>query len=240
MKIIPQFLLTLFLLILFVDVNAQEKLKKTSVYLLNGNILTGSLKDHINFDFIELQITDSISIKIPQDAIRKITNYKLYPLGYLSDKKGLITIIELGLNFREGNSNEIGMNGISFHIINNYKLSKYFSGGLGIGIDNLNRLATIPLYLSLRGDVLKGVVTPVYQADIGYGFVSETWEPGTTKGGLYLHPGVGIKFYARRLAFGLNTGYKIQKSSYSHSTPTFEVNEKRTFRRITLRTLIYF
>ena len=127
--------------------------------------------------------------------------------------------------FFELNSDEYKyQNALSLNLTVGYQINSKISLGIGTGYDNYSSRknpngppAIIPLYLDLAGDLFHKAVTPYYKLSAGYGFASPTktqrsFENITYKGGLLVHPSIGIKFFTRHdLAWYIDFGYRFQQ-----------------------------
>jgi hypothetical protein len=93
----------------------------------------------------------------------------------------------------------------------------------------------------VSGDIIKFHVTPIYFVDAGYGFLVEkdnydsNIEELSSKGGLMVHGGVGLKFYtASKASFSLTAGFCLQKSSREYQytwSEGYPYKEERIYRR---------
>ena len=129
-------------------------------------------------------------------------------------------------------------NAASVNISLGYHINSKISFGIGSGYDRFDT-PIIPLYLDLKGDLLKSSVTPFYKLSAGYGFVSPTKQqkdnPNLSQsGGILIHPSIGIKFHTRfKAAWLLDFGYRIQRFNQEFD---FAQNPQRwTLRRATVR-----
>jgi hypothetical protein len=93
-----------------------------------------------------------------------------------------------------------------FRTVNGYQFSEHFSLGVGIGLDKYRNGGLLPISLDARATILKGKVSPVFVADIGYSVGLNG-----VSGGMVINPSIGIKTYViNNVAYLFNIGYKWQ------------------------------
>lgn len=137
---------------------------------------------------------------------------------------------------------------LTLETVNGIRLYRYFAVGMGIGYDQYNTTAVLPFFLSVRGDVLQGWITPFYFIDSGYGPAWDSredefnWEIWDVKGGFMFHAGAGLKIYGgQRLNVMVTLGYKRQKVEYSSAGWWGGTNvTDRSFNRMSFRLGIGF
>ncbi len=110
---------------------------------------------------------------------------------------------------------------LTVETINGVHIYRYLSVGLGIAYDQYNSTATLPFFVSVRGDILDHIFTPFYFVDLGYGSAWDTnqenngWEFIDVEGGMMFHSGIGFKMYSGdRVNVMIALGYKMQKTVY--------------------------
>lgn len=223
---------------------AQEKAPLVTVYLKNGQKVEGHMQMSIHEGYVTLE-HDSLSRT--QLAFREIK--KIYfgevpeaePEPHFVREPGFFHITELGLQI---GSNDYEANGtLSIHTINGYAISPYLMTGLGVGFDHFGSVSTLPVYASLRGVLTDRKVSPFYFGNIGG---SLAWNNDhnsgidyqRTRGGIFLHGGLGYQINMDRSGLLLAAGYKIQKTDFAYDFPGWNgdthIEEKRTIRRLTL------
>lgn len=218
--------------------NAQ-KVNKQSIYLKNRNHIKGEVIENRPGEFIRIKLDDTVSLQIPYDQIKRVSP-TVKERKLISERKGFISVFETGAIIgRIGTMHPITST-YSLHWINGYQFSTHLTTGLGIGYDELFNISSFPLYISLRGDVLKEKFTPVYMFDIGHSFVKNKLDFNPSVGGLYLNPAVGFKNYLGSVAWGISIGYRYQKSSSEYDVWGIRYQETRIYNRMTFKTSIYF
>lgn len=104
---------------------------------------------------------------------------------------------------------------VNIHTIQGVQIGKYFSTGLGLGLDYYHEFyekgeLAIPIYLNLKGYLpVSEKVAPYFSFDIGAGVGATSGVTGMS--GLYCTPAVGIKAGK----FKAQLGYNIQRVSES-------------------------
>ncbi len=190
------------------------------VYLKNGSIIRGIIIEQVPNQSIKIQTKDRNVFVFKFDEIEKLTKENL-PLdnskksSQINDfkKRGYINITEINYCPGIGSSNS-GNYSLGFRTVNGYQLNEYLSLGIGLGID-ANKIQTLlPITFDLRATILKGIVSPVFNVNIGYAYLLNNKNSNyysELNGGLIINPSFGIKTYiSKNTAFLFNIGYKMQ------------------------------
>ena len=158
-----------------------------------------------------------------------------------------ITEVNIGLvGYDYANQNDIDRSiyYIGIQTINGYQFCSLLNTGIGIGFDNYKYDNFIPLFLDIRSNFIKGIISPFIVCDIGYSFLVtkntytiynntgysiyngvityyyDKYTYNTNKGGLMINPCIGVKFFvSSKTAINLSIGLHIQKYSFES---TFE------------------
>jgi hypothetical protein len=125
----------------------------------------------------------------------------------------------------------------SFQMVNGYRFSKRLFTGVGVGADLFATETILPVFGSVRGDILvKGDFIPFYFLDFGYGFNGTRNESITYRGGLAAAAGIGFKInLVNDKGFLVSFGYRFQEASRTMGT----MEESRNYRRLALRAGFY-
>jgi hypothetical protein len=122
-------------------------------------------------------------------------------------------------------------------------VNRFFRVGGGIGVTHYADYSHtfFPVFARVSGDIVKFHITPIYFADAGYGFLVEkdsydtSTEELSSKGGLMVHGGIGVKFYTpSKVSLSLTTGFCLQKSSREYQytwSEGYTYTEERIYRR---------
>ena len=214
-----------------------------TVYLKNGQKVEGYMQMSIHEGFLTLE-HDSLSQT--QLAFGNIKKIYFGPVPedetrpYFHREPGFFHVAELGLQF--GNNDYEANTTLAIHTVNGYAFSPSLMSGLGIGLDHYGSISALPLYASLRGIITDRKVSPYYFANIGGSLAWPTddvpdIEYERTRGGLFLHAGLGYQINLARSALLLSAGYKIQKTDFAYDFVGWNgethIEEKRTIRRFT-------
>lgn len=125
----------------------------------------------------------------------------------------------------------------SFQMVNGYRFSKRLFTGLGVGADLFATETILPVFGSVRGDILaKGDFIPFYFIDFGYGINGTRNESITYRGGLAAAAGIGFKInLVNEKGFLVSFGYRYQEASRTMGG----MEESRNYRRLALRAGFY-
>lgn len=153
----------------------------------------------------------------------------------------------VGILSGKSNNDSQPVASLTVETINGIRIYRYLSLGLGIAYDQYNSTATLPFFISVRGDILDHSFTPYYFVDLGYGSAWDTnqenngWEFIDVQGGLMFHSGIGFKMYSGdRVNVMIALGYKLQKTVYSQDWGGGERVTDRTYKRLSFRIGIGF
>lgn len=221
-----------------------------TVYMKDGSIFSGQLIKYELNKSLELKVSSDVILRIPSEQIEKIIQEKpiinLRP-AFKSDFKGFYNATNFYLleGFLAGNrSSGLG-------ILNTFGYQwKYWLGtGLGVAYDNYdlnNRLASMPIFVDIRGQFTRDQVAPFYNLQTGYsiGIKDEDENITQSEGGFFIHPALGVIFNSRNAknAYTLDIGYRFQQYSYRQMSPwNRDFDDFRiTYKRFSFRVGILF
>ena len=153
----------------------------------------------------------------------------------------------VGILSGKSNNDSQPVASLTVETINGIRIYRYLSLGLGIAYDQYNSTATLPFFISVRGDIIDHYFTPFYFVDLGYGSAWDTnqenngWEFIDVEGGLMFHSGIGFKMYSGdKVNVMIALGYKLQKTVYSQDWGGGERVTDRTYKRLSFRIGIGF
>ena len=153
----------------------------------------------------------------------------------------------VGILSGKSNNDSQPVASLTVETINGIRIYRYLSLGLGIAYDQYNSTATLPFFISVRGDIIDHFFTPYYFVDLGYGSAWDTnqettgWEFLDVDGGLMFHSGIGFKMYSGdRVNVMIALGYKLQKTVYHQDWGGGESVTDRTYKRLSFRIGIGF
>lgn len=210
------------------------------VYLKDGTVLKSAILKSNPQNLLVIQLSDGQLMTIFQGEIMKLQQPKWTKRqSYFNkiDRRGYYNITEMALMFGR-NTYGYTVIGLSVYNISGHRFKDYFQLGLGVGIDLYQGYRTVPIFASLRGDILRSKVMPYYYASFGY---SPAWAlPGTFEeisGGINYSFGVGLKFPANKKAWLLGIGHKAQNlhtRSGDFENLGWEEEENRHLRRLAI------
>jgi hypothetical protein len=209
------------------------------VHLKNGSVIRGIIIENMINQSIKIQTADRSIWVFKYEEIEKITKENLvinkqhidHAEGSTFKKSGFINLVEISysrgiadVNYGYVNTKN-GENNFGCRMVNGYQFDEHLSLGLGIGVEKQFTGTTFPVTLDTRVTFMKGKVSPVLAANIGYAF-------GLLGiGGLVLNPQLGIKTYcAKNVAYFFNVVYKLETVNgfnyygYSSLIPPINLN----------------
>lgn len=225
-----------------------QALRMVTVDLKNGTSLTGEMAVSPQRDYLTLMRENQPLIHIPYRKIRYIyfgTNperVSTAPKQFLQQNKQFFHLGEFSVlaGDRQNNPNT----GVGVHTINGYHLNPRLGVGLGVGIDRYGTVSALPIYASVRGVFMKWKVSPYYFLNAGR---SRGWGNNdldgiitnlSVRGGWMVHAGLGYQINFARSALLIHGGFKSQQADINYRQNWWgtrsEIEEKRTFRRVTI------
>lgn len=126
----------------------------------------------------------------------------------------------------------------SFQTVNGYTFSRWLFTGIGVAADLYATQTNIPVFGSLRGNLIKeGRFIPFYFLDGGYGIdITSSTTDISYKGGAMFAGGIGFKIPVNNgVGFMVSFGYRMQKGSTVQSG----IKQDYTNNRIALRAGFY-
>jgi len=239
------------------EVCAQEEtLLKVSTTTTKGDRINGYIKIKSLPPFITVyyNLEDSIVLnpQLLRSASFHIYNQKDSPLGTdgINSGKPKLKYFNntfVGILSGKSNNDSQPVASLTVETINGIQIFRYLSLGLGIAYDQYNSTATLPFFISVRGDIIDHFFTPYYFVDLGYGSAWDTnqenngWEFIDVEGGFMFHSGIGFKMYSGdRVNVMIALGYKLQKTVYSQDWGGGERVTDRTYKRLSFRIGIGF
>ena len=210
--------LTFVFLMLVIGLSPAQENKNTAlISLKNGSRFRGSVKPEILQGYLTLYFDNLDSLLIPYDQISSI-KYRLSRKSPPNNSGSrMFSITEIGMLFSRAGGDGSLSSTLSAQTTLGFILFSYLKTGIGISFDQYSNMHTLPVFLSLRGDLLSRPVTPFYYLNTGYG---SAWgnEYGRTldiEGGKMIELGMGISLYSiESYCLVLSCGYKIQDLTY--------------------------
>jgi hypothetical protein len=212
--------------------------KETVLYLKNGWVLRGELSksatdsvaiitgDRNRYIFAGNEV-DHVS---HEKKIWAVGNYRNYGFGHFTEVGALAAT--------KNRPDNVTTAAFSFQTVNGFRFDPRLFTGIGIAADLYATQTTIPLFASIRGDLLtKGLFVPYYFLDGGYGFdITSSSTEISYKSGPMFAAGIGFKIRFSSVAgFHVNFGYRMQKGATIESG----IQTNYTNNRIALRAGFY-
>lgn len=258
-------ILILVLVLLPIAGFAQMKYKQNTedvMYLKNGSVLRGKVVDSSRDTVVRIQIlggsifahgVSEIDTLVRSQQI-ETQEYNYYATGYEQIKERLDmskmrgtwyhhTTMKLSAGFNSGTP--VGVFGLAHS--SGYYLGSWLGVGLGAGIERNAGYNIVPVYANVRGFFTKTLNTFYYSVDVGYNLpIKQAQRPDVwwrtmtdARGGLYLHPALGVRFYSgSKAAFTMDFGYVVQRVDYTFQdqwNPEFPYTERNLWIRPALR-----
>lgn len=226
---------------------AQSDIKLVCVFLKDGNVLTAQLVKHTATEGLQLLIADSVSITLPYAVVDHIDigSCKAYEKVQAKAERhkmlltsGWYDVVLLSGLLGEDDSESTQI-GLSLQYSKGYQWNAHFAAGAGVSVDMYDQLF-VSLLLETQGKLSSKGSTPYYSLKGGYTIPTNSSSNGgveiPTKGGLLLHPALGLQFPGRKNSnFCLEAGFRWQKYQREPNIWGFtDVVDKITYRRMTV------
>ena len=237
---------------------AQENIMlKTTITTVEGDEINGYIRKKALPDQLTVFYTPDDSLVVNSGLIQSMQFDKSTTDIVLSDKEGQRKLAKPEIKYF--NNTMVGVlsgkmaddvepvASLSAETVNGVFIYPFLATGIGVAYDQYYTTATLPFFISVRGDLLSNSFTPFYFVDAGYGSAWDTretniWEDLEVKGGFMFHTGIGFKMYSgNRVNVMIALGYKYQKSEYriNEWNGALRVTD-RTFKRLSFRLGIGF
>jgi hypothetical protein len=225
----------LFLLAICCNVQAQSKTNSRSkLYLKNNSVIYGTIVQK-NAGTLTLQTQDSSRFVFNLSEVDSIGAEVLKTPGY----RGFGHYTEIGaLASAQNRPDNVTTAAFSFQTVNGYSFNRQLFAGLGLGADLYATQTIVPVFASIRGNLLnKGSFIPYYFIDGGYGInITSSTTDIQYKSGLMFASGIGFKVNLNgKSGFLVSFGYRLQKGA----TESYGVKTNFDYNRIALRAGFY-
>lgn len=195
-----------------------QDVQQEVVYLKNGNIIRGTVVEQIIGQSLKIQTADGSIFVYRIDEVEKIMKENAtqakrtvssVPMNDITGYRGFVDI-----GYTEG-LRDSGANRLELTTSHGYQFNPYFFTGMGIGVhyymsmwrDDIN-VPFIPLFLDLRGNLMKGPIVPFVGMKLGYTLIIDD---GILGSGVYIAPSAGVKYVlSESLALNMSLGYSMQ------------------------------
>jgi hypothetical protein len=223
---------------------AQKKGWQDVVYLKNGSIIRGHLRDSDNApETIRIETIGRNLFVFKKEEVARVARKFAHPEFVYPYTQGYINITEAGLSV--GNRSVIDQfsetsRSVDFTLqtFNGYQFHSALALGLTTALDTYGKMTLLPVGLGLRGDITKNKVRPYYGFDAGYAldWLNNPRLPGNYNGGRFWSPTFGLKFNSRKThSFILNIGYRHQKASIVTRNGNTTTTQSNQYQRVLFR-----
>ena len=236
------FILAILFQLLSLDAFSQKSTEDV-IKLKNGWILRGQLAPELTDDFIKITAVDGNVFVFQKSEVAEITKEPLKYSNYIFTrykKRGFVHFTEMGaLAARNTDKDNVNTSAFSFQTVNGYKFNQFLALSGGISVDLYATQTFLPLFLDLRGDIIKkGNLIPFYFLDYGYGINLTRNESASRNflGGNVFAVGAGVKMlFFNTSGFSLSIGYRSQKSAIEEITDQTKTKQNLNYKRVAIR-----
>jgi hypothetical protein len=201
------FLTTIICTNLFAQVNYQDVL-----YLKNGSIIHGMIIEQTPGKSLKIKTANNDVFVFSFDEIDKMTKEQLPQNEPIKTSTSPQTTFYSNIS-RIGLLSGEGSNIFSINIVNGIRIKQNFAIGIGLGYEKYPDRTAIPLFIDTRFFSLKGDVSPIIFADIGYSVMNLDYFTGSTYGGLMFNLGTGLMIPTNSsFSFLIELSYEYQKA----------------------------
>ena len=229
--------------ILYPESSNAQKHEIDAVYLNNGEVFRGTVKDHFNPKVIRMETLCLNTRLFSLDEVSRIEREKIdfNTFSYLAgvSDQGYFNRTELGALIGAGNDNNVIF---GVQMVNGYKFGRRYHPGIGLGIEFYEQ-TYIPVFADFTYSLLKHRVSPFLRGSFGYSIPSEdppdVWGASTENLGGFLYA-AGIGTFIRTgsssaLVISVVYRYQSLKSVYTEDWNNDVLNLEKQFNRIALR-----
>ena len=214
------FLLILLLLVARPVAHAQAPTEDV-LYLRNGGVLHGQRLPPA------AKMPGTVRLRLPTRdvlafALADIDSIKQQPLPVPTTerRRGFGHYTELGALAARNTNSSVNTSAFSFQTVNGFRFRPAVFAGVGVGIDLYATQSILPVFGSLRGDLLtRGPLRPFYFLDGGYGFNITGRDEAlggrvVYAGGPLWAAGLGLKvLFSNNTGFLVSLGYRAQQTA---------------------------
>lgn len=135
-----------------------------------------------------------------------------------------------------------GNNRAAASVLVGYMFNPLLQPSVGVGYMQYDPVATTTFFTRLHGAVPNWKWAPMYFLEVGSSFLRTNnydfnIEYHNSRGGLMVHPGIGIQRRFRTGAISFQIGYRMQRAEFDYSVQEFwggtlRVQENVTYRRL--------
>ena len=245
----PQyFLMKIILGVVFIfsiQLSSAQNNTQDVVYLKDGSIYRGAINSTAKDGTIKLLTYGNNVVVIQPSRIDSVTKEKMKPRNTFpqyTKGKGYFNQTGFGLSVSEMSS------GVRFETINGYRWNHFLEAGAALALD-YSDVAFVPLYATVRSDLMKTRATPLLFAGCGYNFYAGSRSYyyfsednyNTNHGGLFANAGTGFKVNTRGdVSYLFTFSYNMFKWSRDYNWADNHTHYDYTYNRIALNFALEF
>jgi hypothetical protein len=241
-QIKQQVLLVLIFFVFFSTTSFAQKTFKDVVYLKNGSVAKGKILGFDSLNRLKIQTYKDYFLVFPKEEVKRfiirgndeISSSNEQP-SIEEKTKGFTNVTQLGVLFGRTDGNQFQQasthSNFTFESFNGYRFNPYLSAGATVGVDIYSDGTLFPLGGSVRGNLLKGRVTPTAQLTGGHSFefFSKEKERVDFNGGFFWSAGLGLSVKNNQnSAFVFSLLYKHQNATLRTTNWIWEEEENYT------------
>jgi len=222
------------------------------VYLKSGTIFSGAVKYWKIGESITIVTDAGNEFTFKGDTIDKVVQLKLYDqstkptynkIPYNFNERGLYYAVRahfINGNFGDRANEDFGV-GISALL--GMRFHRLIGVGVGLGYDSFileTGERVMPIFAEATGYLSPKNTSLSYGLAAGYSLAFNSDDYGITdaKGGLMVHPSIGLRFGVQEHKFTVDLGYRFQKAQFTYqdrwSARSWNT-ERLLYKRVTLR-----
>lgn len=255
MKTINKILILLLVMSLSSSI-AQGQNKKASrdevvVILKSGTEFSGYVKEWKVGEVITIETEAGNEYTFTGDSIDKILQMKLYEKSnnlkfgtpYNFKESGRYYSVRGSIIKGNNGDRRNEQAGLGISLLAGHRFNRFIGIGAGVGYDSYtleSGESVLPLFVEASGYTTPTHTSLSYSLAAGYGlaFTNEEYGIIDAKGGLMVHPSIGMRFGKKKLKYTLDLGYRFQKANFTfrdqwNGRSRFE--QRLLYKRVTLR-----
>lgn len=235
----------LIFLILLIPLGAGgQKQVVDAIYLGNGEIYRGKIREHLNPDLVQLETLCRNTRLFPKSEIIRIEKEKVnlgdFSLFGGASVQGYFNHTDLGFLIGSGSNDKNII--YSVQMVNGYKFRGRYYPGIGTGIEFYDQ-AYVPVYADFKYFLFNYRVSPYFRGSLGYTIPIEDppEEYGARTdnlGGFLVAAGIGTSVrtgYSSVLVISLVYRFQSLKSTYTEEWNDEVLNLEKQYNRLALR-----
>ena len=237
--------------------NRKEQQKdEVVVYLKSGTMFSGAVKEWKIGETITIVTDSGNEYTFSGETVDKVIQLKLYEKSMNMKFDTPYNFKESGLyysfkgHFINGNfgDRQNENHGLGISVLVGKRFNRLLGVGVGAGYDAYildSGERVLPIFAEVSGYISPKHTTLAYGLAAGYSlaFNNEDYNIIDAKGGLMVHPNIGIRFGKKKLKYTLDLGYRFQKAEFTYRdawNARSRYEQRLLYKRVTLRFGVLF